>query len=312
MRAPLPYPGGKNLIASAVWERFGDCGRYVEPFAGSAAVLLARPHDGRHELILDKDCFVVNFWRSVQADPMAVAKAMDRPQSQKDLTAIRKWLEKGRDALNTNLEDIDFCDPLVAGRWCWVRCVIIGAGLAETKQGKSDIRPASLGTGIAAKGIRSQEDPLAAIHQVVASLAHRMRDVVVMHGEWSRAVTEASLFQGLGPKDKVAVLLDPPYNPATQVAKRKTYVEQRDGLAEEAMAWAIAHGDDPRLRIALCGYEGAYSMPDAWTKVSWESRGYAFSEKQGEQRKMERVWFSPHCLDPSKLTPLQAYLAQLG
>ena len=41
--APFPYFGGKSRIAHLVWERFGDVPNYVEPFAGSLAVLLGRP-----------------------------------------------------------------------------------------------------------------------------------------------------------------------------------------------------------------------------------------------------------------------------
>lgn len=43
LRAPFPYFGGKRRVADAVWARLGDAPNYVEPFAGSAAVLLARP-----------------------------------------------------------------------------------------------------------------------------------------------------------------------------------------------------------------------------------------------------------------------------
>ena len=37
------YPGGKSKVADMVWERLGDVDNFVEPFAGSLAVLLRRP-----------------------------------------------------------------------------------------------------------------------------------------------------------------------------------------------------------------------------------------------------------------------------
>lgn len=40
---PFVYFGGKRAIADVVWERFGNVDSYIEPFAGSAAVLFARP-----------------------------------------------------------------------------------------------------------------------------------------------------------------------------------------------------------------------------------------------------------------------------
>src|SRR5689334_19180994 len=43
LKAPFPWFGGKSRVASLVWERFGEVRNYVEPFAGSLAVLLGRP-----------------------------------------------------------------------------------------------------------------------------------------------------------------------------------------------------------------------------------------------------------------------------
>ena len=43
-KAPFPYFGGKSKAAELVWSLLGDVPHYVEPFAGSMAVLLNRPH----------------------------------------------------------------------------------------------------------------------------------------------------------------------------------------------------------------------------------------------------------------------------
>ena len=58
LRAPFPYFGGKRRAASLVWEAIGNVDHYVEPFCGSAAVLLARPHEGRCETVNDADGMV--------------------------------------------------------------------------------------------------------------------------------------------------------------------------------------------------------------------------------------------------------------
>lgn len=47
--APFPYFGGKRKIVEAVWSRLGTPKQYIEPFCGSAAMLLAAPR--RAELI---------------------------------------------------------------------------------------------------------------------------------------------------------------------------------------------------------------------------------------------------------------------
>ena len=79
LRAPFPYFGGKRRAASLVWEALGNVDHYVEPFCGSAAVLLARPHVGRCETINDADGMVSNFWRAVKGAPDAVAAHCDWP-----------------------------------------------------------------------------------------------------------------------------------------------------------------------------------------------------------------------------------------
>lgn len=51
LKAPFPWFGGKSRAADLVWSRFGDVQNYVEPFAGSLAVLLARPSQPRDETV---------------------------------------------------------------------------------------------------------------------------------------------------------------------------------------------------------------------------------------------------------------------
>ena len=77
LAAPFPYFGGKSLACETVWAALGDPENYVEPFAGSAAVLLARPpHKGRRaETLNDADGWLVNMWRAIQHSPDAVADA---------------------------------------------------------------------------------------------------------------------------------------------------------------------------------------------------------------------------------------------
>ena len=58
VRAPFPYAGGKSRVAPVIWQRFGDVENFVEPFAGSLAVLLARPTPGRIETVNDADALL--------------------------------------------------------------------------------------------------------------------------------------------------------------------------------------------------------------------------------------------------------------
>ena len=92
MKAPFPWFGGKSKVADLVWERFGDVQNYVEPFFGSGAVLLNRPHSPSTETINDLDCMVANFWRALQHEPEAVAEAADNPVNEADQHARHLWL----------------------------------------------------------------------------------------------------------------------------------------------------------------------------------------------------------------------------
>lgn len=58
LAAPFPYFGGKSLACETVWAAFGAVDNYVEPFAGSAAMLLGAPDGKRVETINDADGFV--------------------------------------------------------------------------------------------------------------------------------------------------------------------------------------------------------------------------------------------------------------
>ena len=55
LKAPFPYFGGKALAAETVWRVFGDVDNYVEPFCGSAAMLLSAPEGKRVETINDAE-----------------------------------------------------------------------------------------------------------------------------------------------------------------------------------------------------------------------------------------------------------------
>lgn len=129
LKAPFPWFGGKSRVAHIVWERFGDVPNYVEPFAGSLAVLLGRPTPPRLETVNDKDGYIANFWRAVKHDPDAVAYYADNPVNENDLHARHVWLVNRKIELLTRLEgDPDYYDAKVAGWWVWGISCHVGGG----------------------------------------------------------------------------------------------------------------------------------------------------------------------------------------
>jgi site-specific DNA-adenine methylase len=122
LKAPFIWFGGKRRVADRVWKAIGDCDNYVEPFAGSLAVLLGRPttHDGTCETVNDADQYLANFWRALAMKPDEVAHWADWPVNEADLFARHQWLvNTGRERVARMDADPDFFDAKVAGWWVW-------------------------------------------------------------------------------------------------------------------------------------------------------------------------------------------------
>lgn len=130
--APFPWFGGKRRVAELVWARLGDVASYNEPFAGSLAVLLGRPHPPRVETVNDLDCYLANFWRALKHDPEAVAYYADDPVNEADLHARHKWLVyTAAQTVERLKDDPDFYDAKIAGWWVWGQCLWIGSGWCQ-------------------------------------------------------------------------------------------------------------------------------------------------------------------------------------
>lgn len=322
LAAPFPYFGGKGRAATLVWGAFGDVANYVEPFAGSAAMLLAAPDGKRVETINDADGFVANFWRAVASDPDAVAHHADWPCNEVDLEARHAWLVNRADRLRWQLEDPEFYDAKIAGWWVWGACNWIGSGwcagtgphhtngarlydarqlphLGDAGRGINRKLPhlGNAGQGINRKlphlsAGRGEHPRSAFIGEWMRRLAERMRDVRVACGDWERVVKDSvTTRHGL-----TGVFLDPPY---TKGAMDYAAGGVGTDLPMQVQAWCQGHGDDALLRIALCGHAGEHDalLNAGWFTGTWTARkGYAVSTEARQNSKDETVWFSPHCI----------------
>ena len=138
LKAPFPWFGGKSRAASLIWPRFGDVPNYVEPFFGSGAVLLARPHAPRIETVNDVDAMLCNFWRSIKLSPDETARYADGPVNETDLHSRHRWLVARKAEVKAlMMSDPDAHDPKVAGWWVWGLCAWIGSGWCSVDPGES-------------------------------------------------------------------------------------------------------------------------------------------------------------------------------
>ena len=111
-------------------------------------------------------------------------------------------------------------------------------------------------------------------------------------GDWSR-VLGRSVTELIG---VTGIFFDPPY--LVEAGRDASlYAVEGATVANDVREWCIKNGDNRRLRIALCGYEGEHEMPDSWQCVSWKAvGGYAAAAGNTENAHRERIWFSPACL----------------
>jgi DNA adenine methylase len=106
---------------------------YVEPFAGSLAVLLERPHPCNRqyysESCNDADGLLINAWRAIQWQPEATAEACSWPVSEVCKQArqahLLAWAHSGM--LDLLAGSPEWCDPQMAGWWLYSVCCQIGA-----------------------------------------------------------------------------------------------------------------------------------------------------------------------------------------
>jgi hypothetical protein len=323
LKAPFPWFGGKSRASELIWDRFGNVPNYIEPFFGSGAVLLERPHAPGTETINDLDCMVANFWRALQSDPDAVAFHADNPVNEADQHARHLCLCSQAEFREAMKVDPEFYDSKIAGWWVWGQCIWIGAGwcakqlphLGNAGTGVHRKRPH---LGNAGKGLNRQLPHLGdagtvgvleevecvsdltsgtrglQLRAYMRELSERLRKVRVCCGDWARILGPSVTFKhGI-----TAVLLDPPYADSAERTD-DLYSSDSSTVAHAVSEWAIANGGNPELRIALCGYDGEHAIPEDWECVAWKAAGGYGSQGDNAARgnaARERIWFSPACV----------------
>lgn len=318
LQAPFPWFGGKSRAAPLIWERLGNVPNYVEPFAGSLAVLLGRPSPSGIETINDLDGYVCNAWRAIALAPAEVARWADWPVSECDLNARHVWLRAREAELAERLmADPDYYDAQIAGWWVWGLCLWIGSGWCGPGGAgpwgviNGRLSRLALSPGVTRKrphlsrsGPGIIVDAPESLYDWFVQLASRLRKVRVCCGDWTRIMGPSVLLE---PGVPCGVLLDPPYS-ADALRYNNIYAKESTTVAHDVRKWCLDHGSDTRLRIVLCGYEGEGHEALAhagWNCVEWKAAGgYGATRKEGRNAnaERERLWFSPGCLGPEQPT----------
>ena len=330
LQFPAPYFGGKSNIAKIVWQYLGNVKTYIEPFCGSAAVLLKRPNynPNKHkEIINDADGFITNVFRSLKFSPDETAQWCDWPVNQADLSARKLRLIANEKYLLDNLmKDEIWHNPQLAGYWLWAASCWIGSGLLSINQrphlGSSGMgvhkigkRPhlSNSGKGVHKSSLRPdwgnveinenkdvkdlQEPFNTNLYKWFRILSERLRYVWIFCGDWTRVCG------GNWQNDHgiCGMFFDPPYSKETG-RYEGIYHKENMHVSHDVREWCKKRGNDSKMRIILAGYfeEHQELLDCGWSIHRWKAGGgyasLAGNQKINTNRFKEALFVSPYCL----------------
>lgn len=260
-KPPFAYYGGKTTLARRIADLLPEHRHYVEPFAGSLAVLLARP-PALMETVNDLDHRLMTFWRVLR-------------ERGDDLMRVCSMTPHGRAEHQAAYALDDGCDDLELARRVWV-CLTQGRG----------------GT-LRRTGWRYFEDPgrrgSSGMPEYLAAYVERMGDVIERLRHVSLECRPAlEVIRAYGKHEEALLYCDPPY--LGSVRSSRQYVvemshdnEHRD-LAEALHACAgavVISGYDSPLYADLYGswyrheieaFTGQANTNGRRTEVLWSNR----------------------------------------
>ncbi|WP_063045022.1 DNA adenine methylase [Nocardia pseudovaccinii] len=255
MRPPFPYFGGKMTVAARIADLLPAHQHYVEPFAGSLSVLLAKPAT-RFETVNDLYQELMTFWKVLRDNPTELARVCAlTPHSRAEYAAAA---------------DIDGDDVEVARR-VWVRLSQSRSGLLGKKTGwRFYIDPAGSSS--------SMPDYLSGYVQRFAAVADRLHDVSL---ECRPAL---KVIDAYGRIPEVCLYVDPPYLGSTRNGTNYAHEMASDAEHSELLESLLRC----RASVVLSGYASELydtALAD-WVRVEIP----AFNGNAASGKRTEIVW----------------------
>lgn len=270
---PFAYYGGKGRLADRIVALMPSHRVYVEPFAGSLAVLFARPERAPVEIVNDIDRSIAAFWRMLRDQPDDLERVCRlTPHSRSDYLAC----------VDLEADDID---DLERARRCWARIVqSFGKSLGSTSWSVSTADARTTTT--------------AAMNRYLgrfAAAAERLAGVTL---ECCDAV---DLIERMSDVDGALIYADPPYLSSTRTRGGGGYHHDGDDGLHERLAEAL---NATKAKVIISGYpsemyDGLY---EGWHSVEWAQRvGISGISDQKRPMRIEKVWlnYDPPAAEPS-------------
>lgn len=242
MKPPVPYFGGKQILAERIVDLLPPHGHYVEPYCGSLAVLLAK-RPGGMETVSDLDSMLVTFWRVLRDRPDDLARScMLTPHS---LAEFRS------SALD--IPGSDSADELEVARRVWVRLTQGRAGTLCNTGWRHFVKPT---------GSFGMPDYLTGYVERTAAAAERLHHVSLE----CRPALE--LVEWYGRSDGVLLYVDPPYVRSTRSSG--AYRHEMTDTDHRDLAVALRAA---KASVVLSGYPSPLyaELYDGWHRTEFAS-----------------------------------------
>jgi DNA adenine methylase len=261
VRPPIVYLGGKIRLADRLLALMPEHGHYVEPFAGSLAVLLAKPR-APHETVNDRWGALMTFWRVLREQPDALAEQCAlTPHSRAEHASCR------------DLDDPTLPD-LERARRVWVRLTQGRAGVPGATGWRHYQAPAG--------SCGSMPDYLAGYVRRIPPAARRLLGVSL---ECRPAL---DVIADYGRHDGVLLYVDPPYlgqtrsdgSYAVEMSTPTEHTELAAALLQCRASVFLSGYPDPLYdnlyadwhRVEIPTATGQGGKSDARTEVVWSNR----------------------------------------
>lgn len=277
MKTAFPYYGGKSRIAERVVDLLSPHRIYVEPYCGSAAVLLAK-RTSAHEIINDLDGNVVAFFEALR----------DQPDELHRLLALTPY--SAEEYLKASHTDGDISQIERARRF------MIRTSQSVNAAGNGG----SAGWALSTSRNQSRPGTFAGAVDRLPQVAERLRRVAVMNTD---AIEVVRRWAG---NPEAAIYADPPYLASTRrtVGRSAYRMDIASDRHHEDLLSVIA---DAKAQVILSGYASevyAVALPD-WHVLHLAATKPSANRNGGSaQHAVETLWVNrlPEGWTPERLT----------
>lgn len=259
-RTPLTYYGGKQALARQIVPLMPAHRVYLEPFAGGAAVLFAKPPVER-ETLNDADGTIMRFWRALRDRPEELAAAV---------AATPYGRQEWRDS-----RDEDAIDDVEAARR-----LLVNVDQSFTRSRRSWSVPC-VGDG---RG-RWQPGSWGNLPPKLLAAAERLRGVALEHGDACDLIPRWD-------RSDAVIYVDPPYVGPLRLATSKGYNVDADADLWPRLCDALKRVE--QASVILSGYPCEEADALGWRCVPLAAKRTVQSRDGGTLPDApEVVWLSP-------------------